>query len=364
MERTAALRSAGPVVYTEAHADRAAFGLPGARREWLCLLERHLADRDWLLLAYALLDDRALLVLEAGVQPLESLMVPLCHSHGRWLRETHAAAGPTWRAGGRDRDGTHGPGFAAGAIMGAHNAPVRAGHREAAWACSWTSHRAYVRLAPRPSYLHAARGLALCGLADTAAGRRLFDERTLVVGAKAPGRRAGDVQRAATLRPPRRARDEPTAVVRRAKRATADPPQVAAEQAEQAVSVQAVLAQAGAALGVAPLSIALNDGSELLVLARRAIVWCWVRALAGTPAALAPALASTASDLAGELAAMDADQNHVARRLGQRLARDLAEPGTRTGLGVPRAVRDSPPGSEPPPTLRHPGVALPGLRRP
>ena len=57
-----------------------------------------------------------------------------------------------------------------------HRNPSDAGVVRLAVHSSWTSHRAYLRLAPRPPWLNVERGLALCGFPDTEAGRRLFDQ--------------------------------------------------------------------------------------------------------------------------------------------------------------------------------------------
>jgi len=128
---------------------------------------------DWRVLSYCLMDDRIHLGLEAGEAPLDALVQPL-HAGltRRWSDGSPVFARRYELAVTDDRP------FAGHMISFHHNAPVRAGVATTAWDSAWSSHRAYLRLAPRPSWLSAARGLLLCGLADDAAGRMRFDEAT------------------------------------------------------------------------------------------------------------------------------------------------------------------------------------------
>ena len=57
-----------------------------------------------------------------------------------------------------------------------HNNPVRAGIVSNAARSAWTSHRAYLSLAERPSWLAVPQALDLCGISDTPGGRRTFQE--------------------------------------------------------------------------------------------------------------------------------------------------------------------------------------------
>lgn len=57
-----------------------------------------------------------------------------------------------------------------------HRNPVDAGVVQRARDSTWTSHRAYLRLDPAPSWLDVERALSLLGFNDTESGRRHFDE--------------------------------------------------------------------------------------------------------------------------------------------------------------------------------------------
>jgi len=57
-----------------------------------------------------------------------------------------------------------------------HRNPVEAGLVLRPSQSNWTTHRAYLRLDPAPPWLNVERALDILGFADTAAGRRRFDE--------------------------------------------------------------------------------------------------------------------------------------------------------------------------------------------
>ncbi len=57
-----------------------------------------------------------------------------------------------------------------------HMNPVRAGLAKRPADSTWTSHRIYLRLEPAPRWLNVEAALSLMGFADTAGGRREFDE--------------------------------------------------------------------------------------------------------------------------------------------------------------------------------------------
>lgn len=128
---------------------------------------------DWLLLSYCLMDDCIHLGLEAGDAPIDVLVQPLHAALARRWRSDSPVFERRYELAVADDEA-----FAGHLISFHHNAPVRAGVAATAWDSDWTSHGAYLRLAPRPPWLAAARGLALCGLPDDAAGRMRFDETT------------------------------------------------------------------------------------------------------------------------------------------------------------------------------------------
>jgi hypothetical protein len=65
---------------------------------------------------------------------------------------------------------------AAALLAYVHNNPVRAGVVPLPEESEWTSHRAYLGLAPAPAWLDVARGLSLCGFDVTPRGRLAFQE--------------------------------------------------------------------------------------------------------------------------------------------------------------------------------------------
>jgi hypothetical protein len=132
------------------------------RAEYLGLLEQQLRCSDWRLLSYCVMPAQVCLGFEGGAAPLQTVVYPLHGEIGDLLEHAVGSA----------------PAFASHMISFHHNEPVRARLANTAWDSPWTSHRAYLRLARRPAWLDVARGLALCGSADTEDGRRGLDEAT------------------------------------------------------------------------------------------------------------------------------------------------------------------------------------------
>jgi hypothetical protein len=62
-----------------------------------------------------------------------------------------------------------------------HRNPVTAGVVTRPHESTWTSHRAYLRLDPAPPWLDVERALSILEFADTAAGRKQFDEFVMEV---------------------------------------------------------------------------------------------------------------------------------------------------------------------------------------
>jgi|GEM_PF-4566055 len=227
-----------------------------------------------------------------------------------------------------------GPAFVAEMIAFHHNAPVRAGLCASAWDSAMTSHRAYVHLAPRPGFLACSRGLALCGMADTPAGRRQFDEAILLRATRrAPGGLPDDEARTASRGPrPRQDGD----VTRPGRRRRADRPPTCAPAQPPAVP-RRVVAFAAAALGVGVDELRGPAGAGLQRLGQRASIWCWIERFRGAPGDIAAALSLSPTAVAGELASLRGATDDVARRLGNCLASELAAGDRpRPSVGVPR----------------------------
>jgi len=142
------------------------------RRLYLRTLGAVLARSDWRLLSYCLMSSHVHLGAEAGRDPIDDWLVPL---HATVER---AAGDPPLWASRYEVVIAEDARFASHMISYQHNNPVRAGVANTAWDSAWSSHRAYLRLAPRPAWLDARCGLALCGLPDDAVGRSRFDETT------------------------------------------------------------------------------------------------------------------------------------------------------------------------------------------
>ena len=145
----------------------------GARTEYLRRLGQVAAGTDWRVLGYALMSNHVHLCALAGKDPPAALIQPLHGAFARWLNR---------------RQGTFGVAFAERfstvicrreealrVIAYLHNNPVRARVVERAADSTWTSHRAYVGLAPVPHWLRVDVGLRLSGFGGAPDGRSVFD---------------------------------------------------------------------------------------------------------------------------------------------------------------------------------------------
>jgi hypothetical protein len=149
---------------------------PGARDEYLRRAGRALVRTDWRALAFALMSSHIHWALYAGSRPSSAFVKPLHAGFASWLNAEQRRLGPVFAD--RHRSVTCQGETAAALIAYIHNNPVRAGAVSDAADSDWTSHRAYLGLAPAPAWLDIELGLHLCGFAPADAGRRAF--RTLV----------------------------------------------------------------------------------------------------------------------------------------------------------------------------------------
>ena len=149
------------------------------RAEYLNRLERALGDTDWKLLWFALMQTHTHLGLVAGKDPLNRWLIALHTGFAVWLnlngrRKGLRTRGPVYA--GRPLTlnfSDERAGYLAAYI---HNNPVGAGLVRNPSNSSWTSHRAYLGLDPRPRCLDVKRGLEIMGNEDTATGRLAFHE--------------------------------------------------------------------------------------------------------------------------------------------------------------------------------------------
>jgi len=120
-----------------------------------------LARTDWVLLGYALMSSHVHLVLDAGAGSLGSWTKSVHSRMARWLNARHGRLGNVFA----DRPYVEAvdDGRVPYLLAYVHNNPVRARLVGSADESSWTSHRAYLGLAPAPAGLAIERGLSRSG---------------------------------------------------------------------------------------------------------------------------------------------------------------------------------------------------------
>lgn len=143
------------------------------RHTYLDRLGKALARSDWHCVAYALMSTHVHLVLVAGNDPFETLIKSVHAPVASWLNRRQGHRGPVFAQ--RPSTWIIDPRWAARVIAYLHNNPTRAGVVETAAASTWTSHRAYIGIAPPPAFLSVELGMDLMGFATSAAGRSAFD---------------------------------------------------------------------------------------------------------------------------------------------------------------------------------------------
>ncbi len=132
-----------------------------SRATYLRLLGRALEQSDWQCISYALMSNHIHLAAVAGRSPLAEWSRCANLPFAAWVNHKHGRIGPVFA----DRAWDHGvaPGGIAALIGYIHNNPVRASVVKRAADSSWTSHRAYLAVAP-PPWLHTRLGLELARL--------------------------------------------------------------------------------------------------------------------------------------------------------------------------------------------------------
>jgi REP element-mobilizing transposase RayT len=134
------------------------------RAVYLKLFGRALAKTDWRCLAYCVMSNHIHLAMLPGERPLESWAKPVNSRFARWMNQRHGRLGPIFA----DRPRSHAIAAhnQANLIAYIHNNPVRAGVARRASESGWSSHLAFLGLAPRPRWLDVDAALALCGFDD------------------------------------------------------------------------------------------------------------------------------------------------------------------------------------------------------
>ena len=269
------------------------------RDAYLARLEHALARTDWVLLAYALMSSHVHLALEAGAGSLGSWTKSVNSATARWLNARHGRLGPVFA----DRpyveavDDCRVPYL----LAYVHNNPVRARVVASADESSWTSHRAYLGLAPARAGLAVDRGLSRAGSAGDASA---FDAWVRTCVGSTDFSRGAEMARQARARArqqggahlevatPRRARDELCAAVV-LPRAAVWWPRPSHTTPEEVLAVVRDLS------GVDPRGRAARDRRPTVTAARRAALAAWAQ-LGGARIDMARSLgigAAAASDL-------------------------------------------------------------------
>jgi hypothetical protein len=146
----------------------------GGREEYLRRAEPILGRCDWLALAFALMSSHVHWALRAGRHPSAAIFKPLHVGFAGWLNAAEGRLGPVFAE--RHRSLTFEADNASPLVAYIHNNPVRAQVVQDPADSSWTSHRAYLGLAPAPPWLNVELGLHLCGFSATPSGRLAFHE--------------------------------------------------------------------------------------------------------------------------------------------------------------------------------------------
>ena len=146
------------------------------RHNLLFAIEQASHRWDWLWLSYAAMSSHVHYGHVAGRDDPDRFFRS---AHGRFAQRYHRrpgrrTLGPVFADRPKIRP-VLGPGLAR-LVAYHHRNPVDAAVVERPSQSTWTSHRAYLRLDPAPPWLDVERALDLLGFADTAAGRRHFDE--------------------------------------------------------------------------------------------------------------------------------------------------------------------------------------------
>jgi hypothetical protein len=132
------------------------------RAVYLRLLGRALHKSDWRCFGFALMSNHIHLALLAGAMRLSAWSVRVSSPFALWINEQHRRIGPVFVRGPADH--MIRPAKEAALLAYIHRNPVRAGVVANAVDSTWTSHRAYLGLTPRPDWLHVDEALFRIGM--------------------------------------------------------------------------------------------------------------------------------------------------------------------------------------------------------
>lgn len=147
---------------------------PGVRAYVLEKLGDKLHEHDCCVFAYCLMSNHIHLAALIGKMRLDRLLQGLLCGTAQRINVVRDRVGHAFA----NRFTNHPlPRERAGYLVSyIHNNEQRANIVDAPKHSRWSSHRAYIGLAPRPDWLDVGLGLELCGFEDTAQGLREFDQ--------------------------------------------------------------------------------------------------------------------------------------------------------------------------------------------
>jgi hypothetical protein len=147
------------------------------RAHYLRRVPRAIGWSDWILMAYAIMSNHVHWAKFAALEPLSTFFASLHSGFAHSVNNADGRSGPFFA--GRPADWIVKPEAIASTIAYIHNNPVRASVVKSPEESDWTSHRAFIGLAPAPPWLDVEFALRLCGYDVTPAGRLAFHEFVL-----------------------------------------------------------------------------------------------------------------------------------------------------------------------------------------
>lgn len=145
------------------------------RDTYLRLLGRSLAETDWRCLAYAIMSNHIHLAVIAGAMQLAAWIRMVHSPFAEYVNRRDGRIGAVFTRGPSDHE-VHRDGIAT-VIAYIHNNPVRAGVVPRARDSRWTSHAAYMGIAPAPPWLDIGEGLTRMEFLDRHDFERWVDTR-------------------------------------------------------------------------------------------------------------------------------------------------------------------------------------------
>ena len=156
------------------------------RRRYLQLLGSFISRSDWRCFSFAIMSNHIHLALLAGTSTLASWLRPAHSEFAEWINSSRERIGAVFVRGPRMRRvDDHAIARVVGYI---HRNPVRAGVVGHPRESAWTSHQAYVGVAPSPAWLDIGLGLERAGFDDPSEFDQWIDCKSLDVKPKPPKR--------------------------------------------------------------------------------------------------------------------------------------------------------------------------------